>query len=569
MELTRSAQPPWPLAIVQPGLVLSEAALFKLTPHWPPERRQWLVLVVPLACFLASAIALALAVSLLVARHAPELGLAWRWLAALSVGLAFLLDPEAQHAATGGFTELPFTLGLVGAVAFLARGAPWRPFLYGLGLGVTGLFRGNMLWLAPILAACFAWAVPARRPRAFVRCLLGYAVVLAPWWLYKWRAFGTPAWDLSALSLWDGVEGRTWFSLNHLPALPAVPGGLHAARALAAKMGSNLASLLLQISTGPRTLWIASLAVAAAGFGRPTSAPDAGSSGTPPLPQGRPVTATAAAALAVLAASLLATAATVPLLRYLLPARLVAEAAGLVAVWAMLWRLPAEWMSRLTRVALCATMAVLAMGWGVWQTSRGIHEAQFVARDRGLPRDPTMLGFAAALDRELPPGEPVMSNLGPSLAWFARRPVIHLALSPADMDACRRRVDFTHALVVFRGPERAWSGWTELMEAPARAPDNKEWNIASARVTQTGDGFVAVWLRLGPLGTPLADGGSAAGQAGAAGRGVARPAGGAGRTVGAEPSTRRGLGGPGHHGRLVVSRSLEPGSATKSGEPGD
>jgi hypothetical protein len=32
LELARHAAPPWPLAVVQPGLVLAEAALFRLAP---------------------------------------------------------------------------------------------------------------------------------------------------------------------------------------------------------------------------------------------------------------------------------------------------------------------------------------------------------------------------------------------------------------------------------------------------------------------------------------------------------------------------------------------------------
>src|SRR5205823_6270241 len=36
LELTRHSRPPWPLAVVQPGLVLAEAAVFRLV---PPELR--------------------------------------------------------------------------------------------------------------------------------------------------------------------------------------------------------------------------------------------------------------------------------------------------------------------------------------------------------------------------------------------------------------------------------------------------------------------------------------------------------------------------------------------------
>ena len=48
------------------------------------------------------------------------------------------------------------------------------------------------------------------------------------------------------------------------------------------------------------------------------------------------------------------------------------------------------------------------------------------------------------LNDKLAPGEPLMSNLGPALAWQTNHPVVHLALTPADVEACRRRLDVKH-----------------------------------------------------------------------------------------------------------------------------
>jgi hypothetical protein len=498
IELVKHAGPPWPLALVQPGLVLVEAALFRAAAAWPPGTSQWLVLLLPLACYVACAVLLARAVAGTIARHAPEVSTAARTAAAVVVGLAFALDPEAQHFSAGGFTEMPFTLALVLAVAWIARGAPARPFAFGLLLGAGGLFRGNILWLAPFLAACFALALPGRRAAGFARALAGCAVVLAPWWFYKWVSFGTPAWDLSALSLWDGVGGRTWYSLNHLPALPDVPGGIAAVAAVAAKAGGHLPDLVLRLAVGPRTLWIVALALAAFQVGRPRATADEAARAA------RPLAAAATAALAMAVLGVLAAAATVPLARYLAPARLVAEAAGLVAVWAMLWNLPREWAGPAARRWLCVAMAVLAVGWGLLQTGRGLREAGTVATNRGIPAEATMLELARWLDTRMAPGETVMSNLGPSLVWYARRPVLHLALTPADLDACRRRTPFDHVLVVFRSPQHAWPGWDALLERPGEAPHNGEWNVAGVETLGTRDGFTAVWLDLGPLHPPLA-----------------------------------------------------------------
>ena len=173
VELARHATPPWPLALVQPGLVLVESALFRIAGTSSPERSSWLVLVLPFVCYLAAGIGLAVVCSRLVTDHAPEVTALERFMAAFVVGLAFLLDPEAQHFAIGGFTELPFTLGLAASVALLALDARTRPIAFGVGLGVAGLFRGNILWLAPILAAAYGASAPERRVRAFTRAPVG------------------------------------------------------------------------------------------------------------------------------------------------------------------------------------------------------------------------------------------------------------------------------------------------------------------------------------------------------------------------------------------------------------
>jgi hypothetical protein len=201
IELSRHATPPWPLAVVQPGPVIVNAWIFSLTPKIvrlpgvPPmlfndgARREALVLVFPFLCFLALAAAFALGTAHLVLRVQPGTSIAVTSLAGTTIAAAFLLDPEAQHFAAGGFTELPFTLGLAGALAALALGRASRhPFLFGLLLGMTGLFRGNMLWLAPWFAAGAAFdAPPGRRLRTLLMIAGAWALPLLPWWFYKWQ----------------------------------------------------------------------------------------------------------------------------------------------------------------------------------------------------------------------------------------------------------------------------------------------------------------------------------------------------------------------------------------------
>jgi hypothetical protein len=137
VELEAHPTPPWPLALVQPGLVVSEALLFQLAPPdyresnhrivdaRRPDQMEWIVLVLPFICFSVIAVGLGLATSHLFRRFAPQVSLLTRVLAGSVVGLSFLLDPEAQHFAVGGFTELPFTLGLIGASDAAARVEPF------------------------------------------------------------------------------------------------------------------------------------------------------------------------------------------------------------------------------------------------------------------------------------------------------------------------------------------------------------------------------------------------------------------------------------------------------------
>lgn len=509
LELTRHAAPPWPLAVVQPGLVLLEAALFRLAPPTVrlgpivfadlsrPDQREWLALVVPFCSFILIGLALAVLASRLLRRHAPALGERRRLVAALTVALAFYLDPEAQHFAAGGFTELPFTLGLLFGFGVLAgpgfAGCPRAPrhaLLLGLLLGLTGTLRGSMLWLVPVFALAAAALAPrGRRARVLALVLLGYALPLVPWWLYKWRAFGSPAWDLSRFAVWDGVQGRTWFSVHHVPEVPVLPSGLEAAGLLAAKTARNLPRLLLDAGAGPRALWLGALAAWLALTWPRRSAPaDDGA---------RTLRVAALAVLAVLALSLLAAAVGIPWLRYLFPARVVFEAAGLLALWGLVARLLPGTRSGWRRAALIAVGA-LALGWGSLQTARGNLEARTTSAVRGVPGTLGLLQSAVLMNREIPAGETVMSNLGPVLAWYARRPVLHLANSPADLDACRRRLEFRHVLLVFRDAAAAWPEWREVVARPAEARARPEWNVRRVRVWRTADGFTLIWLELGP-----------------------------------------------------------------------
>jgi hypothetical protein len=500
IELVKHPSEPWPLALVQPGLVLTEAALFRmklpetrlvngvLFEATRPDQLEWIVLVIPFICFIVIAVGLGLAASHILRRHSPGVGAALRAMTGGVIGLAFLLDPEAQHFAVGGFTELPFTLGLVGAGAALALGIATKyPFVFGLELGITGAFRGTMLWLAPVFALGNAWIAPReKRVSTAARTLLGYALPLVPWWLYKWHAFGTPAWDLSALSIWDGVAGHTWFSLYHLPEIPVLPHGGEAAALLAHKLLINLPGVLLALATGPRALLIGALAL---WIVTAREAP-------------RALRVAGMTLFGLVAISAISTAISVPQLRYMFPTRVLIEAAGTLALWGLVAR--AEPLSPPVRKLVAVLCALIVLTWGAFQTRLGNAEARSTATERGVPSTLSLLQIATVMSREVPDGDVVMSNLGPALAWESRRPVIHLALSPDLITACRRKMDFRHVVLAFRDGAHAWPEWSLLVDHPNEAMHHAEWNVVRVRQFLSDDGFKVVWLDLGPLGPELA-----------------------------------------------------------------
>lgn len=512
VELAKHPTPPWPLAVVQPGLVMWEALVFKLSPPVirfrghalfylsEPHQREWLTLLLPFGCYLLLAALLALCSARVLDRYAPQVSVATRATTGFVVGLVFLLDPEAQHLAAGGMPEMPFTVGLVFALAGLALGRAHRhPMVFGLILGLTGCFRADVLWFGPlfVIGAAIIGAgettrashgSPIRRALPIIAWIVaGCVLPLIPWWYYKWRNFGSPGWDLGRLLLWEGIDGRSWFSLYHLPELPDVPSVASSWGALLRKLFRNLPGLLLASSTGPRGLLIGGL-VAWLVVVRPA----------------RPLAVAGLVALAAWAMGLATAALGLPLLRYAFPVRIAVEAAGLLATLALIARIPDTAVTAPTRRALQVTLCLIALAWGGWQTRLGNQEARDVSLERGVPSVLTLRDVGHRLRREIPVGEPIMSNLGPMLSWYSRRPVVHLALTPLDVEACRNRLEFRNVVLAFRGPEKAWRGWNEVLADPELATSRPEWNVARVRLFRELDGFTIVWLELGPPNTRLA-----------------------------------------------------------------
>lgn len=491
VELAAHPAPPWPVRTLEPGMLLAQAAVLRLVPQeWAPgsEYRAWLTLLIPFACFLMLVASLTLAVRHLLAHAWPEAPAWARIGGGLTLGLSLALDPEAQRLATGGFPELAGSLGLGFALLGLALGAPSRhPLAYGLVLGATGAMSAGLLVLVPLLAAFgAASAEPVRRPRVAGLMLLGCALPLVPWWWHQWAQSGPALWTLPAMLVFDRVQGLGLFAMQHSPDPAVLPSGLEAARLLAAKAAGQLPSLLLDRTLGPRGLWLGALVVWLLTRPRP------------------PFAAAALATLLSLLTLTLAAALTVPLPRHVFAARIFVDAAGLLALWALVRRADSLIGSAGLRNAVCVGVAAIALAWGGGSTLRGLEAARASTDHSRWPRGFQLTRLSMLLSGRIDPAEPVMSNLGPALAWRSRRPVVHLTESPAQVAAARARCEFRHVVVCFASRETAWPAWREIWLREGAAAATPGLGVISERRYDTSDGFTLVWLELGPRGPALA-----------------------------------------------------------------
>src|SRR5204862_6882596 len=99
----------------------------------------------------------------------------------------------------------------------------------------------------------------------------------------------------------------------------------------------------------------------------------------------RPLAVTGVVVLVSGAIGLFAAAIGIPLIRAMFSTRVPLEVAGLLASWGLIARIPEASVGRPTLRALRVGVAVLALGWGAWQTLRGNAEARQTVAGRGLP----------------------------------------------------------------------------------------------------------------------------------------------------------------------------------------
>ena len=82
--------------------------------------------------------------------------------------------------------------------------------------------------------------------------------------------------------------------------------------------------------------------------------------------------------------------------------------------------------------------------------------------------------------------------------------MLYLADSPEDVAACRRRLDFRTILLVTREGRPTWPHWREIMENEGVAATVPGLGVIKEERVHTHEGFVVVWLTLGPVEPALA-----------------------------------------------------------------
>ena len=129
--------------------------------------------------------------------------------AALSVGFHLFLDQPSALLSQGPYVVLAsLSLWLAVRTMRAPSSLPWA----GAAIALTQLARSDGIVLFGPLAVAVLLARPRPRPGQLGAALLGYALVMAPWWLHNLSAYGAivPTGSLRAVWLLDYEQ---WYSL--------------------------------------------------------------------------------------------------------------------------------------------------------------------------------------------------------------------------------------------------------------------------------------------------------------------------------------------------------------------
>lgn len=439
--LGASPGPPYPLIVGHPLVPALDALVFALLGQDP------LVTLVPAGLAFVATV-------LLVARL--TLALSGSRAAALGAAGSFAFSPWALRFASEGLSELPFTALLTAAFLVLWR-LPERPrpWLLGALLGLAQLTRPVTVPLLPAFALGVLALSPPGRALAFgVRALLAFAPLAALIALYKWTAIGTPFAEVGGYLLLTGASPE--FVVARLNRMTPPPEALawireHPAQWLA-KFGHNLESVVYG------ALWQSGrwpgLAAALTGVGVLLRGPA----------RARGFVLAFGTAALLLTALASATVADPRMLFPLLPVTLALGFAGLTRA------LEAAGGGRRGLVAAVALGAVLL---SLVPLARDWRQAMAGGlAGRSAFRESEWRGFGLSVGMLLPESGLVASDAAPWVAWFTRRSVTLVPITPELLMSGPERlrpaaVVLTNEWLIRRPGEEAWQALFEQRTAPS------------------------------------------------------------------------------------------------------
>jgi 4-amino-4-deoxy-L-arabinose transferase-like glycosyltransferase len=374
--------------------------------------------------------------------------------ATLAAGLMFACSPWALRFASEGLSEMPFT-ALFTAALWLLADLPERPrpVLLGVLLGLAHLTRPVLVPLLPVLLPAIVVLAPrtARIP-TLARVLVAFVPLAALTALYKQFAAGGALHDVGGYLLLTGTSPEHVVARLNRMAPP--PDGLEWLRAhpdlFAAKVVRGVRSLLYAawVQSGRLTGIMATLAVLHALVRRE------------PRARAFALTITGLTALLTLLAA--ATVADPRMLFPLLPVGIALATTGLL--WA--GGVASRGRHAVTVALLACVVAVnagfLAFDWLESSTTRRLRTTYHEREWRGIGR---------GVDAMLPPDGLVASDAAPWVAWFARRSVTLVPLSPEALVNGPERlrpaaVVLTNEWLIDRPGEAAWRALFDSREPP-------------------------------------------------------------------------------------------------------
>ena len=427
-ELGTPRRPPFPLLVGHPLVPILDAIVFRLG-----GEHAALTLIPPALAYLVVVVLAAALARRLTGSHAV----------AACAAVAVTFAPRVLYFASEGLSELPFAAITLGALLLL-RSPPERArwLVFGLLLGLGHLTRPIMVPLLPVWLAGAMLASPSgQRMRAVLLTLAGFVPFAAGLALYKWSAAGHPLADVARFNLLAGLAPGFEPIRIHRMLDPPEPLAW-----LAAHPGAVVGKLLRE---GPPMADAALLSM-----GPLPALLSLGALLGPARQAFEP--ALRLAVLGVFGVSILLVTLALPSGRYFVPLLPVLLALAVAGTFRLARRLK---LAGPVGVALCAALVAWVAVYPTLRTWKWTGSAGI--RDRGEFTESVWRSVGARLDRELPEGTLVASDVSAWVCWYADRPAVLIPNSPADLDSLARRVPI--------------GGLVLTNEWLLRQPGNEEW----------------------------------------------------------------------------------------------